>query len=277
MTADEKAAPSPNPQDLIRTDVPHSARIYDFWLGGKDHFAIDRIVGEQVVQAEPDMLPMVRGNRAFLSRAVDLLVREYGIRQFLDIGTGLPTAENTHEVAQRAAPECRIVYVDNDPIVLAHARALLTSSPEGVTAYLDADLREPRKILSMAADTLDFDKPVAVMLLGTLNHIAEHADAMDIVRVLMDHTVPGSFLVVTAATNVVNPERMNRAAAAYNEAFGNPPIYMYSPAQLEAFFTGMEMVEPGVVTVAKWRPAQPVDALPDMDGFVGVGRKPGSS
>jgi hypothetical protein len=145
-----------------------------------------------------------------------------------------------------------------------------------VTAYLDADLREPRKILREAAKTLDFGEPVAIMLLGTLNHIAEHGDALDIVRVLMEHTAPGSHLVITAATNVINPERMNVAAAAYNEAFGNPPIYMLTPERIESFFAGMEPVEPGVVTVAEWRPAEPAGDLPDMDGFVGVARKPRS-
>ncbi|MFD0852745.1 SAM-dependent methyltransferase, partial [Actinomadura adrarensis] len=142
MTVDEKPPGGGQvPEDVLRSDVPHSARIYNYWLGGKDNFEIDRVVGEQVIEAEPDMVAIMRANRAFLGRAVTYLTRDVGIRQFLDVGTGLPSADNTHEVAQRIAPESRIVYVDNDPIVLAHARALLTSSPEGATDYLDADIR----------------------------------------------------------------------------------------------------------------------------------------
>ncbi|MBF8191250.1 SAM-dependent methyltransferase [Nonomuraea sp. K274] len=279
MTAQERPpGDGHRPEDLIRTDVPHSARIYNYWLGGKDHFDIDRVIGEQVVQAEPEMVAMMRHNRTFLGRAVDHLVRERGIRQFLDIGTGLPVADNTHEVAQRAAPESRIVYVDNDPIVLVHARALLTSSPEGATDYIDADLRDPRTILSAAAKTLDFGEPVAVMLLGVLNHIAEDAQALAIVRTLMDALVPGSHLVISVNTNVLNPENMNRAAAAYNEAFGNPPIYLSTPERLAAFFEGMEMVDPGLVPAARWKPIAAdspfEDETSDMDLYVGVGRKP---
>jgi hypothetical protein len=278
MTAQERSGDGHRPEDLIRADVPHSARIYNYWLGGKDHFDIDRVIGEQVVQAEPEMVAMMRHNRAFLGRAVDHLVRERGVRQFLDIGTGLPVADNTHEVAQRAAPESRIVYVDNDPIVLVHARALLTSSPEGATDYIDADLREPRKILSAAAKTLDFGEPVTVMLLGTLNHIAEDAEALAIVRTIMDALVPGSHLVISVNTNVLNPENMNRAAAAYNEAFGNPSIYLSTPERLAAFFEGMEMVDPGLVPAARWKPiaaGSPFeDETSDMDLYVGVGRKP---
>ncbi|MFI7613799.1 SAM-dependent methyltransferase [Nonomuraea terrae] len=278
MTTQERPPGEHGPEKLIRTDVPHSARIYNYWLGGKDHFDIDRVIGEQVVQAEPEMVAMMRHNRAFLRRAVDHLVRERGIRQFLDIGTGLPVADNTHEVAQRAAPESRIVYVDNDPVVLAHAKALLTSSIEGATDYIDADLREPREILSAAAKTLEFGEPVAVMLLGVLNHIAEDAEALAIVRTLMDALVPGSHLVISVNTNVLKPENMNRAAAAYNEAFGNPPIYLSTPERLAAFFEGMEMVDPGLVPAARWNPvaadAPFEDETPDMDLYVGVGRKP---
>ncbi|MEW2353991.1 SAM-dependent methyltransferase [Spirillospora sp. NPDC029432] len=260
------------PEDLIRADVPHSARIYNYWLGGKDHFEIDREIGARVVEAEPEMIAMMRENRAFLGRAVDHLVRECGIRQFLDIGSGLPAADNTHEVAQRAAPESRVVYVDNDPIVLAHARALLAGTPEGATDYIDGDLREPRKILAAAAGTLDFAEPVAIMLLGTLGHIAEDGDSQSFVDALMGAACPGSHLVISVNTNVVNPAGMEGAAAAYNRAFGRPPIYLHTPERLEAFFAGMEMVEPGVVSVGRWRPV--VDDAPEMDLYVGVGRKP---
>ena len=155
------------------TSVPHIARVYDYWLGGKDNFAADRELGERTLQAYPNLVFSVRANRAFLSRTVRFLAAEAGIRQFLDIGTGIPTASNTHEVAQDVAPECRIVYVDNDPIVLSHARALLTSKPEGACAYIDADLRDPDKILVSAADTLDFSQPVAVMLLTVLQFVPD--------------------------------------------------------------------------------------------------------
>jgi hypothetical protein len=274
MTADAKTPDGGIPEDRIRADVPHSARIYNYWLGGKDYFNIDRVVGEQVVQAEPDIRTQALHNRAFLGRAVTYMVRECGIRQFLDIGTGLPTANNTHEVAQRLAPECRIVYADNDPVVLAHARALLTSSPEGATDYLDVDMREPRKILAAAAKTLDFSKPVGVMMLGIVHHLTDDGDARAVIEAIMDGVCPDSHLAISVNTNVINPERMDRATAAYNEAFGNPPIQMYTPERLAAQFTGLELVEPGVVSVTQWRP-DPADAeAPEMDTFVGVARKP---
>src|SRR5271169_303292 len=175
------------------TSVPHIARVYDYWLGGKDNFAADRQLGEQTLEAYPNLVFSVRANRAFLARVVRFLAAEAGIRQFLDIGTGIPTAHNTHEVAQRAAPDSRIVYVDNDPIVLSHARALLKSSRQGACAYLDADLRDPAAILAAAAGTLDFTKPVAVMLIAVLHFIGDDAQAGAIVSQLMDACVPGSF------------------------------------------------------------------------------------
>ena len=176
--------------------VAHSARIYDYWLGGKDNFAADREAAEQAIAANPGIVFDVRANRAFLARAVGYLADDRGIRQFLDLGTGLPTASNTHEVAQAVAPESRIVYVDSDPIVLAHARALLTSSSEGATAYLDADLRDLDRIRSAAAQTLDFSKPVAVMMLIVLHLIPDSDDPYGIVKRLMDSLVPGSYLVI---------------------------------------------------------------------------------
>ncbi|XRQ05780.1 SAM-dependent methyltransferase [Actinomadura welshii] len=285
MTADEKPPVTPI-EDLIRADLPHSARIYDYWLGGKDHFEIDRAVGESIVRAEPEMVRMMRANRAFLARAVEHLVTACGVRQFLDIGSGLPTADNTHEVAQRAAPECRVVYVDNDPMVFAHARALLTRTPEGRTDYLDADLREPRKLLHAAAETLDFGEPVGVLMLGVLNHFAEDGDARAVIEAIMDRTCPGSHLAISVSTNVVKPAAMDRAAASYNEAFGRPPIYLYTPERLAAQFAGLELAEPGVVSVDRWKPeraesgsgSEPESAAagepPEMDAFVGVARKP---
>ncbi|TDB93722.1 SAM-dependent methyltransferase [Actinomadura sp. 7K534] len=275
MTADESRSDNPL-EGVIRGDVPHSARIYNFWLGGKDHYEIDRIVGEQVIEAEPDFVDQMRNNRAFLGRAVEYMVHECGIRQFLDIGTGLPTADNTHEVAQRAVPECRIVYVDNDPIVLAHARALLTSSPEGATDYIDADMHDPDKIFAAAAETLDFGEPVGVIMLGVFNHIGDDAEAKALIDKVMEGVVAGSLLAVSVNTNVIKPENMDRAAAAYNEAFGNPPIHLYTPERLAALFDGLEPVDPGVVSVARWRPrlAPAGGELPETDLYVGVARKP---
>ncbi|TDC69297.1 SAM-dependent methyltransferase [Actinomadura sp. GC306] len=274
MTADESRSDSPLAE--VRDDVPHSARIYNFWLGGKDHYEIDRIVGQQVIEAEPDFVDQMRNNRAFLGRAVEYMVHEAGIRQFLDIGTGLPTADNTHQVAQRAVPECRIVYVDNDPIVLAHARALLTSSPEGATDYIDADMHDPGTIFAAAAKTLDFSEPVGVMMLGVINHIGDDAEAKALIDDVMGRVAPGSHLAVSVSTNVVKPENMDRATAAYNEAFGNPPIHMYTPERIAALLADLEPVDPGVVSVARWRPTlAPADGqLPETDLFVGVARKP---
>ncbi len=269
-------APEGPSEDVIRSDVPHSARIYNFWLGGKDHFDIDRIVGEQVVEAEPDFVASMRENRAFLGRMVGHLARDRGIRQFLDIGSGLPTADNTHEVAQRAAPECRVVYVDNDPIVLAHARALLTSTPEGATDYIDADMRDTDAIFAAAARTLDFSRPVGVVMLGVFNHIESDAEARALVDRIMGATCAGSHLAISVSTNVVKPENMDRAAAAYNQAFGNPPIYLMTPERLTGLFTGLELVEPGVVTASRWFApgTAPSGDRPEMDLFVGVARKP---
>src|SRR5208283_4972407 len=185
----------------IDSSIPHIARVYDYWLGGKDNFAADRELGERTLQAYPNLVFSVRANRAFLARTVRFLTADMGIRQFVDIGTGIPTANNTHQVAQRVAPDCRIVYVDNDPLVLSHARALLTSSPEGACDYIDADLREPDKVLSGAARTLDFTQPVAVLLLGVLHHIPDTDQAQEIVRQLVAALVPGGFLAVNHSTS----------------------------------------------------------------------------
>ena len=190
------------------TSVPHIARVYDYWLGGKDNFAADRVMGERTLQAYPNLVYSVRANRAFLARAVRFLAGEAGIRQFLDIGTGIPTAHNTHEVAQRIAPESRIVYVDNDPIVLSHARALLKSSPQGACAYLDADLRDPDAIIDAAAATLDFGQPVAVMLIAVMHFVGDDAEADEIIDKLMGGCVPGSFVAMSHAARDIDAEQM---------------------------------------------------------------------
>jgi hypothetical protein len=253
--------------------VPQSARVWNYWSGGKDNYAVDREVGDQIREMNPHIVEIARAQRQFLVRTVTYLTRAAGIRQFLDIGTGLPTANNTHEVAQSAAPESRIVYVDHDPLVLAHARALLASSPEGATAYIDADLREPDKILRSAADTLDFTQPVGLMLLGILGHITDDDEAYALVRRLVDALPSGSYLVVCDDTNVIYPEAMDEMIRQWNESGENPRVNR-TPERIARFFDGLELVDPGVVSVSHWRPG-PVDIgeIRDVDDFGGVGLK----
>jgi hypothetical protein len=257
----------------IDSTVPQTARIWNYWLGGKDHFEVDRQVGEEILKVIPDMALFARATRQFLQRAVHHLTADLGIRQFLDIGTGLPTADNTHQVAQRAAPSARVVYVDNDPLVLAHARALLTGSPEGRTAYLDADLRDPEKILAGAAETLDLGEPVALMLMGILGHITDYDEARTIVSRLTDALPSGSHLVLYDATNVVDPA--SAAAIEIWNRSAEPPYVLRTPQQLEGFFDGLEILPPGVVSCPLWRPAETdIGEATAIDEFGGVGRKP---
>ncbi len=254
--------------------VAHPARVYDYWLGGKDNFEADRIAGEDTIAAYPAIRASARANRAFLARSVRYLADEQGIRQFLDVGTGLPTASNTHEVAQSVAPESRIVYVDNDPLVLSHARALLTSSPEGVTAYLDADLRDTDEILELAAETLDFSQPVAIMLLAILHYIPDLVEAQAIVARLVGAVPSGSYLVVSHAASDISPEQMAEMIKRLNEhlAEGN---HVGRPRHVVAqFFDGLDLVEPGVVKVTQWRPASRVEAEGPTSLWGGVARKP---
>ena len=259
----------------LDTTVSHSARIWNYWLGGKDNFAVDREAGDRVAAMLPSIVAQARADRAFLGRAIWYLDGEAGIRQFLDIGTGLPTADNTHEVAQRVAPEARIVYADNDPLVLSHARALLTSSPEGVCDYIDGDLREPDKILAQAARTLDFTQPVALLLLGILHHISDTDLAYSIVRRLMAALAPGSFLVINHSTSAVHGAAMEEAVAHWNQV-GTPPMTLRSPQQIARFFDGLDLLEPGVVSCSRWRPPpSEVGGQPaEVDEFCGVARKP---
>ncbi|HEY6294476.1 MAG TPA: SAM-dependent methyltransferase [Streptosporangiaceae bacterium] len=254
--------------------VAHPARVYDYWLGGKDNFEPDRIAGEATIAAYPAIRASAQANRAFLARTVRYLAIEQGIRQFLDIGTGLPTASNTHEVAQYVAPESRIVYVDNDPLVLSHARALLTSSPQGVTAYLDADLRDTGEILELAADTLDFTQPVAIMLLAILHYIPDLDEAQRIVARLVGAVPPGSYLTISHAASDISPEEMAEMIRRLNEhlAEGN---HVGRPRTVVAgFFDGLELVDPGVVKVTQWRPASRVEAEGPTSLWGGVARKP---
>jgi hypothetical protein len=253
----------------IDTTVPHSARIWNYWLGGKDNYAVDREAGDQYREIFPGIAVVARTSRAFLTRAVRYLAAEAGIRQFLDIGTGLPTADNTHEVAQRVAPESRIVYVDNDPLVLAHARALLTSAPEGSTEYLDADIRNPEAILDQARALLDFSQPVALMLMGIMGHFTDE-EAYPIARGLVAGLPSGSYFALYdgASTN----EAFNEAQRGYNES-GAVPYHLRSPEQFARFFEGLDLVEPGVVPVAHWHP-DPGDEPVEIYSYCGVARKP---
>jgi len=250
----------------LDTTVSHSARIWNYWLGGKDNYAVDREAGDKVAAMLPSIVAQARADRAFLGRAVRYLAGEAGIRQFLDIGTGLPTADNTHEVAQRVAPQSRIVYADNDPLVLAHARALLTSSPEGGCEYLDADVRDPASILDAAR--LDFSRPIALMLMGIMGHFTD-AEAYPIVSRLMAGLPAGSYLALYdgADTN----EAFNRAQQGYNDS-GAVPYYLRSPERFKRYFEGLELVEPGVVPVPDWRPDPDADPV-EVYSYCGVGRK----
>ncbi len=250
------------------------ARVYDALLGGKDNFAVDRQVAAKLAAAKPALLANVRANRAFLGRATRHLAAEAGIRQFLDIGTGLPNLDNTHEVAQRIAPESRIVYVDNDPSVLAHARAILVSRPEGATAYLHADLRDPDKILDEAARTIGFGQPMAVMLLGILYMIPDADLPYQVVSRLVDALAPGSFLVISHPASDVDPEAAAEAARTYDT---NLPTSQTNRTQSEVtrFFDGLRLLEPGVVPLNRWRP-DPNDREPriEISSWGGVGYKP---
>jgi hypothetical protein len=258
---------------VLNADVPHTARIWNYWLGGKDNFAADRVIGDQVQQHLPDIVTSARADRAFLRRAVRHLVGEAGVRQFLDIGAGLPTADNTHEVAQSIAPACRVVYCDNDPLVLAHARALLTSVPEGATDYVDAEARDTGTILEAARRTLDLDRPVAVMLLGILNFIGDDDEALGIVRQLMAAVPSGSYLAVAHPTLEIKPAESAAAAEQWNKT-ATPPITLRYKADLLRWFEGLGLLEPGVVTCTKWRPdAGDPTADTDVYQFCGVARK----
>ncbi|MFG1878659.1 SAM-dependent methyltransferase [Sphaerisporangium sp. NPDC049003] len=265
----------PGEPPKIDTTVSHSPRIWNYWLGGKDNYQVDREVGDQFREVFPDIVEIARSSRGFLSRAVTYLAAEAGVRQFLDIGTGLPTLDNTHEVAQRIAPESRIVYVDNDPVVLTHARALLVSAPEGVTQYIDADLRDPETILEVAGrTTLDFDRPVALMLLNILGHVSDIEEARSIVKRLTDALPSGSYLAIADGTNVVRGPEFEAAIAIWN-ASGSVPYNLRSPEQISGFFDGLELVEPGVVSCPNWRPDDHESQFArEVDEFCGLGRKP---
>jgi len=262
----------PPPFDIT---VAHPARVYDYWLGGKDNYAADRAAGDRVIELRgSDVLDGVRANRRFLGRAVRYLVEQEGIRQFLDIGTGLPSANNTHEVAQDAAPDTKIVYVDNDPIVLTHARALLTSAPEGKTAYISADLRETDKILLEAAETLDWDQPIALMFLMTLQYIPDSEDPHAIVRRYTAALPPGSFLVLSDTTREDDDQVLAESTRRLNEGMaGRVTQTRRSTAEVARFFDGLALVEPGITTPHHWRPGpEEPNQENDMPARCGVAR-----
>jgi hypothetical protein len=267
------SAPAPGQkQPEIDTTVPHSARVWNYWLDGKDNFAVDRAVGDRVREMFPDIVRIARLQRSFLRRAITYLAHAEGIRQFLDIGTGLPTANNTHQVAQAIAPESRIVYVDNDPLVLVHARALLTSTSAGVCEYVDADVRDVGKILSQAVKTLDFSKPVALIMLAIIGQISDSDHPRSVIERLLDPLPSGSYLVLGDGVNTA--EAGNEATKRYNEASHNT-YHLRPPEQISGFFHGLDLVEPGVVDLTRWRPD--ATSFPDPDpvpALCGVGRKP---
>jgi O-methyltransferase involved in polyketide biosynthesis len=260
--------------DRFDSGVAHPARRYNYWLGGKDNFAADRESGDLLAKSYPAARIAARANRAFLGRAVGYAAGEAGVRQFLDIGTGLPTADNTHEVAQRVAPDSRIVYVDNDPMVMAHARALLTSTPEGETRYLEDDLRHPEQILA-AADILDFTRPVALILVAVVHFLPEQEESRRIVRTLVDALPAGSHLIMTAATtDLLTPE----LKANWDESLrtGRSDVYPRTRDEFASFFDGLELVTPGIVPVADWRPDPAAEEHPspvEASIFGAVGRK----
>lgn len=262
------SAPTPQPGD---TNTPHPARVWNYWLGGRDNYSADRQLGEEVEQVFPDIANLAREGRGFLVRAVTYLAGEAGVRQFLDVGTGMPSANNTHEVAQSVAPESRIVYVDYDPLVLRHAHALLVGTPEGSTDYVHADLRSVETIIAEARQRLDFSQPIALMLMGILGHVRmEEAHAA--LRPLVDALPPGSYLALwdgaaTTTSIVEGQERHNDMAAV--------PYYVRSPEEIATFFEGLDLVEPGLVACPHWDPA-PFDlgSPPDSPSRCGVARKP---
>ena len=253
--------------------MAHPARVYDYWLGGKDNFAADREAGDRVLAATPGLRDRVRANRAFLVRAVRYLAAEAGIRQFLDVGTGIPAANNTHEIAQRAAPDSRIVYVDNDPIVLTHARALLAGGPEGSIQYIDGDLRDVASVIGAAAKTLDLTRPAALLLLGVLHLVQEAEGPYEIVARLMDALPSGSYLVVSHPASDIHPGQAE-AQRRYTERVSTPQT-LRTRAEVSRFYEGLALVSPGLVYVHSWRPG-PDDIVPPngVSACGGVARKP---
>jgi S-adenosyl methyltransferase len=261
-------------ESRINPNVAHSARVWNYWLGGKDNYKIDRELAQELADAFPGIVDIARQVRHFLFRAVRYLVVEEGVRQFLDIGTGLPTANNTHEIAQSMDPQSRIVYVDNDPLVLVHARALLTSCPEGATEYIEADVRDPDTILREARKTLDFTQPIGLMMLGVLGHIPDSDNPQAIVRRLLDGLPSGSYLAIDDGATI-DPAYVGAVQDFSQNPDSASPYYPRSPEQIARFFDGLELVAPGVVSTSQWRPEpSPWGEPVEISDCAGVGRKP---
>jgi hypothetical protein len=255
---------------VIDTSVAHQARVYDYWLGGKDNFAADRAVGDMAIEVSPNIVAGVRANREFLGRAVRYLAAEAGVRQFLDIGSGLPAASNTHEIAQAAAPDARVVYVDNDPIVLAHARALLTSAPQGACAYLDADANEPETFLARTAETLDFAQPVAVAMLAVLQVLR---DPQAVIDTVMKAVPSGSYLILSVPSSDIHGEQQAALASRVSASTPGVTVSLFSGPQVRGFLGGLDLVDPGVTTTTRWRP-EPTTSAEEFPVYVAVARKP---
>jgi hypothetical protein len=271
--------PNPDAGTGIDTTVPHSARVWNYWLGGKDNYAVDREVGDAWMALYPEIVVKARESRAFLQRVVRFLVAEAGIRQFLDVGTGLPTADNTHQVAQRIAPDTRVVYVDNDPLVLAHARALLVGTPEGETRYLHADVRDVDDLVRGAEEILDFTEPIAILMFGLLGHVKDTAEARALVGRILAPMPSGSYLAIADGTPT---ERSRAAEAEQVKKTGDIPYLNREPEEIASFFDGLEWVDPGFGSVSLWRPEQPphdvsvITSAPpqQVDEYGGLARKP---
>ncbi|RCG19160.1 SAM-dependent methyltransferase [Sphaerisporangium album] len=271
-TGDSAQAPGPSVR-RINTSVPHSARIWNYLLGGKDNYPVDRTAGDTICEVFPGMVDIARHSRHMLTRVVRFLADDAGIRQFLDIGTGLPTVDNTHEVAQRVAPDSRIVYVDNDPLVLVHAEALLTSTREGATDYIEADVRDPDIILRAASKTLDFSRPTALMLMGILGLVTDYDETRAIVNRLMDALPSGSYLALYDGTDT-DPAYV-QALRSHNARSGVIPYTARSPALIARYFDGLTLLDPGVTSVAHWRPEPNLwGEPPEVASYGGLAYKP---
>jgi S-adenosyl methyltransferase len=268
----EEGPVTDNPLPDVRPDIPHGARIWNYWLGGKDNYAADRQIGDAVSAVFPEIAVMAFKSRQFLSRTVRYLAGEAGIRQFLDIGTGLPTMQNTHEVAQAVAPDARVVYVDNDPLVLAHARALLVNTTaEGVTKYIDSDYREPDRIIAEAREILDFTQPIAVMFMGVFGYVPDYDEVSSIISRVVDAVPSGSYLALWEATST--SEAVVKGAQAQAEL--GSPYELRTVEEVRGWFAGTELVEPGLVPVTDWRPDEvEIGQHEPLDAYGGVGRKP---
>jgi hypothetical protein len=261
------------PGSRLDTSVAHPARVYNYWLGGKDWFPADRKAADEVIRLRPEVVASAKANRAFLGRAVRFLATECGIRQHLDIGTGLPSPGSTHEVAQAAIPDSRIVYCDNDRLVITHARALLTSTPQGACGYAEADLRAPEAIVAQAARTLDFTQPVAILLLAVTHFLADRDRPAEIVASLASALAPGSYVAISHLTADLAPEQVAAAVTAYNTQ-APVPVTARTHAQVTGLFGGLPLLAPGVVPVSEWRPevGDPFGQPADLHG--GLARIP---